>query len=92
MKTVIQKLKERNILKEIKRMRLLTIREIKRIKSRLNGTANRYTIDGVSGYGVKTFLGEERLQINNLLTGNRQIKVYFAPSRNMERVDIKLEK
>ena len=58
-------------------------------KSALNGTAKQYTIDGVSDYDVKTFLYEVRSQVIDKLTGNRQVKVYFALSCNMERVDMK---
>ena len=52
----------------------------------MKGTTKQYTIEGVPDFDAKTFL---RPQINNPLTKNRQVKVQFALTCNMERVDMR---
>jgi Rho termination factor, N-terminal domain len=59
------------------------------VREALKGTVKQYIIEGVAGYDVKPFLDEIRPIIVDLLTKNRQVKVYFVLSCDMERVDIK---
>ena len=59
------------------------------VREALKGNVKQYTIDGVSGYDPKTFLHEVRPAIIDLLTENRQVKVYFVLSCIMERINMK---
>ena len=79
--------KEQNILERIERKR----RPTKRVKSKsvLKETTKQYIIEGVPDFDAKTFLDEVRPQINDLLTENRRVKVQFALSCNMERIDMR---
>ena len=87
---MMQKLKkEQHILKQIQKMKLPTVREVRKSKSAIKGTAKQYTIDGVVGYDAESFLDEVQPQIADLLVKNRQVTVYFVLSCNMERVDMK---
>ena len=62
------------------------------VREALKGTAKEYTIDGVAGYDAKSFLDVVQPQINSLLTENRQVKVNFVLSCEMDRNDMKTGK
>jgi len=83
--------KEQHTLEQIQRkgVAVPTIRRIRKSNSALKGTAKEYTIDGIPGYDVKSFLDEVRPQIINKLTKNRQVIVQFVLTCNMEKVELK---
>jgi len=60
-----------------------------KVRKALKGIVEQYTIDGVAFYDPKLFLEEVRFTVINLLTENRQVKVYFVLSCIMERIDMK---
>jgi len=63
--------------------------ELRESKTALKGNTKQYTIDGTEGIDAVSFLNTIRPQVTNLLSSNRQIKVYFVLTCIMEKVDIK---
>src|ERR1043165_8546096 len=62
---------------------------IRVIKKALNGTTTQYTVDGISGVDAESFLNTVKPQVIDLLEKNRQVKVRFVLTCDMERVDMK---
>src|ERR1043165_4738943 len=62
---------------------------IRKINTALHGTTSQYTVDGISGVDAESFLNTVKPQVIDLLVKNRQVKVRFVLTCDMERVDMK---
>src|ERR1043165_9663410 len=63
--------------------------KIRKINTALHGTTSQYTVDGISGVDAESFLNTMKPQVIDLLVKNRQVKVRFVLTCDMERVDMK---
>src|ERR1043165_7701587 len=62
---------------------------IRKVNTALDGTTSQYTVDGISGVDAESFLNIVKPQVIDLLVENRQVKVRFVLTCDMERVDMK---